>query len=596
MPALNLDAAFVHLNLGDAQGNAAYTGIDPYFDDLFLMAAEQRFLSVERVVSTEELVKSVPPQALLVNRMMVDTVVEAPNGAHFTTAEPDYRPRREVPAALRRGRRHPTRRGRSSSPPTCPAARPTTRPRCASSQTAGGTKAVSQVISVTRAEVCAVACAELFRDAGEIMVSPMTTMVSIGARLARLTFSPDILLTDGEARLLADTPAIGATAAIEGWMPFGRVFETLAWGRRHVVMGANQIDRFGNQNLSAFGPLQHPTRQMFGVRGAPGNTINHATSYWVGNHSKRVFGESVDIVSGIGWDKVDPDNPAFRFANVYRVVTNLGVFDFNGPDHQMRAVSLHPGVEPDQVAENTSFEVHGLDEAEDHPAAHRRRAAADPRGHRSEVAAGQRESRCDHELLRTPLTELVGIEHPVVQTGMGWVAGARLVSATANAGGLGILASATMTLDELADRGRQGQGRHRQAVRHQHPRRRRRRRRPRRPADPRRRQGRLVRAGAQAGTDRQAQRCRRRGDSVGRRGQARQEGRGLGRRRGDRAGRRGRRPHRPGRHHAAAAVGARRRRDTVCRSSPRAASSTAAAWPPRCPTAPPGSRWAPASC
>ena len=52
--------------------------------------------------------------------------------------------------------------------------------------------------------------------------------------------------------------------------------------------------------------------------------------------------------------------------------------------------------------------------------------------------------------LRTPLTELVGIEHPVVQTGMGWVAGARLVSATANAGGLGILASATMTIDELA--------------------------------------------------------------------------------------------------------------------------------------------------
>ena len=220
------------------------------------------------------------------------------------------------------------------------------------------------MISVTRAEVCAVACAELFRGAGEIMVSPMATMVSIGARLARLTFSPDILLTDGEARLLADTPAIGVVGAIEGWMPFGRVFETLAWGRRHVVMGANQIDRYGNQNLSAFGPLQHPTRQMFGVRGAPGNTINHATSYWVGNHSKRVFGDSVDIVSGIGWDKVDPDNPACRFVNVYRVVTNLGVFDFNGPDHQMRAVSLHPGVEPEHVAENTSFEVHGLGRAD----------------------------------------------------------------------------------------------------------------------------------------------------------------------------------------------------------------------------------------
>jgi len=219
------------------------------------------------------------------------------------------------------------------------------------------------VIEVSRAEVCVIACAELFRDAGEIMVSPMTTIVSIGARLARLTFSPDILLTDGEARLLADTPAIGAPGAIEGWMPFGRVFETLAWGRRHVVMGANQIDRYGNQNLSAFGPLQHPSRQMFGGRGAPGNTINHATSYWVGNHSKRVFCDAVDIVSGIGWDKVDPGNPAFRFTNVYRVVSNLGVFDFGGPGRTMRAVSLHPGVDPDEVAANTSFEVHDLDTA-----------------------------------------------------------------------------------------------------------------------------------------------------------------------------------------------------------------------------------------
>jgi acyl CoA:acetate/3-ketoacid CoA transferase beta subunit len=219
-------------------------------------------------------------------------------------------------------------------------------------------------MQVSRAEVCAVACAELFRDAGEIMVSPMTTMVSVGARLARLTFAPDILLSDGEAQLLADTPAIGGAGAVEGWMPFGRVFETLAWGRRHVVMGANQVDRYGNQNLSAFGPLQHPTRQMFGVRGAPGNTINHATSYWVGNHSARVFCDHVDVVSGIGWNKVDPANPAYRFVNVFRVVSNLGVFDFGGPDHSMRALSLHPGVESDEVRENTGFEVAGLSDAQ----------------------------------------------------------------------------------------------------------------------------------------------------------------------------------------------------------------------------------------
>lgn len=219
------------------------------------------------------------------------------------------------------------------------------------------------MIQVSRAEVCVVACAELFRGAGEIMVSPMTTVVSIGARLARLTFAPDILLTDGEAQLLADTPPIGVPGTVEGWMPFGRVFETLAWGRRHVVMGANQIDRYGNQNLSAFGPPQKPTRQMFGVRGAPGNSINHRTSYWVGNHSTRVFCDSVDVVSGIGWNKVDPDNPAYRFVDVYRVVSNLGVFDFGGPDHTMRAVSLHPGITPEQVRASTTFEVHDLDQA-----------------------------------------------------------------------------------------------------------------------------------------------------------------------------------------------------------------------------------------
>ena len=90
MPALNLDAALVHLNLGDKHGNAAYTGVDPYFDDLYCAAAEKRFVSVERVVETEELVKTVPLQNLILNRMMVDGVVEAPNGAHFTLAGDSY--------------------------------------------------------------------------------------------------------------------------------------------------------------------------------------------------------------------------------------------------------------------------------------------------------------------------------------------------------------------------------------------------------------------------------------------------------------------------------------------------------------------------
>jgi glutaconate CoA-transferase subunit A len=90
-PALTLDAAFVHLNRADARGNAQYLGPDPYFDDLFLgAAAERRFVSVERVVPTEDLAKEGPPQSLLVSRLSVDGVIEAPNGAHFTSCVPDY--------------------------------------------------------------------------------------------------------------------------------------------------------------------------------------------------------------------------------------------------------------------------------------------------------------------------------------------------------------------------------------------------------------------------------------------------------------------------------------------------------------------------
>jgi acyl CoA:acetate/3-ketoacid CoA transferase beta subunit len=219
------------------------------------------------------------------------------------------------------------------------------------------------ITEVTRAEYCAIACADIFSGAGEIMASPMATLPLIGARLARLTTEPDLLITDGEALIFADTPAVGAKAPIEGWMPFRKVFDVVASGRRHVVMGANQIDRHGNQNLSAFGPLQQPTRQMFGVRGAPGNTINHPTSYWVGKHTSRVFCDTVDIVSGVGYDQIDPENPAYRFHHLHRVVSNLGVFDFGGPDHTFRALSLHPGVTADQVADNTSFEVAGLADA-----------------------------------------------------------------------------------------------------------------------------------------------------------------------------------------------------------------------------------------
>jgi len=90
VPALTLDAAFVHMNRSDARGNAQFLGPDPYFDDIFLMAAKRRFVSTERIIETDDLLREGPVQTLRINRSMVDGVVETPHGAHFTSCEPDY--------------------------------------------------------------------------------------------------------------------------------------------------------------------------------------------------------------------------------------------------------------------------------------------------------------------------------------------------------------------------------------------------------------------------------------------------------------------------------------------------------------------------
>jgi acyl CoA:acetate/3-ketoacid CoA transferase beta subunit len=211
----------------------------------------------------------------------------------------------------------------------------------------------------TRAEVCAVACAEAWRGDGEILASPIGLIPTIGARLARATFAPDLLLSDGEAMLAAGTWAIGEPPpVIEGWIPYRAVFDVAWSGRRHVMMGPSQIDRYGNSNISAIGDFARPTVQLLGVRGAPGNTTHHPTSYWVPRHGKRVFVSTVDMVSGVGYDRAAAAGPAAsRFHEIRRVVSNLGVFDFGTPDHRMRVVSLHPGVTVADVADATGFDL-----------------------------------------------------------------------------------------------------------------------------------------------------------------------------------------------------------------------------------------------
>lgn len=214
-------------------------------------------------------------------------------------------------------------------------------------------------MTATRAEICVAACSDLFRDAGEIVVSPMGTIPSIGARLARLTHAPDIMFSDGEAFFLAGTsPLTSQAPVIEGWIPYRRVFDIIDWGGRHVVMGAAQLDRHGNQNLSAIGDLSQPKRQLLGSRGASGNTVNNRTSYWIARHSARVFVEQVDVVTGVGPRRAaETGTSASRFNDIHRIVTDLAVLDVNGPDQTVQLVSVHPGVSVADVQAVTGFDL-----------------------------------------------------------------------------------------------------------------------------------------------------------------------------------------------------------------------------------------------
>ena len=212
---------------------------------------------------------------------------------------------------------------------------------------------------VTLGEICVTAVADTFRGDGEIFASGMGTIPMLGARLARATFEPDLLVSDGEAFFVAnDLPVGGTDKEIEGWVPFRAVFDTHWSGRRHVVMGASQIDAFGNQNIANIGPWEKPKAQLLGVRGAPGNTINHTTSYFIGNHTSRAFVEKVDTVSGIGYDRAaEMSDWVKAHHEIRRVVTNLAVLDFASPDHRMRLASVHPGVSVDDVVAATGFEL-----------------------------------------------------------------------------------------------------------------------------------------------------------------------------------------------------------------------------------------------
>lgn len=217
---------------------------------------------------------------------------------------------------------------------------------------------MTEAEKATLAELLIAACSEAWRDNGEVLASGIGTIPRIAAGLAKLTHSPELLMTDGEAHLVEEPVPLGErTDRVSGWMPYSRVFDVVWRGARHAMVSPVQIDRWGQCNISVIGDYRQPKVQMLGVRGFPGNTINHANSMFVPRHGTRVFvnGE-VDMVGSAGYNPERwPPGVRRDFVDVRRVVTDLCVMDFGGPRRAVRVTSLHPGVDFDQVQEATGF-------------------------------------------------------------------------------------------------------------------------------------------------------------------------------------------------------------------------------------------------
>jgi glutaconate CoA-transferase subunit B len=209
------------------------------------------------------------------------------------------------------------------------------------------------------------AASDAWKNDGEVLATGITVIPRLAASLAMLTTNKDLMMTDSEAWLVSEPVPVGPRGSYqikkETWMGFARIFDNVWGGKRHAMIGPTQIDRFGQANLSCVGgTYQKPKSQMLGVRGLPGNSINHANSFFVPNHNKKVLVEGeCDMVSSIGYNPARlPKGYTLDDVDIRWIVTSLCVLDFSGPNKQISIRSLHPGVTTAQVQENTGFPLH----------------------------------------------------------------------------------------------------------------------------------------------------------------------------------------------------------------------------------------------
>ncbi|HEU5138811.1 MAG TPA: CoA-transferase [Bacillales bacterium] len=209
---------------------------------------------------------------------------------------------------------------------------------------------------------------------GEVLVSSVTAFGSLSAHLSKSRYAPDlaVLSTPESGMDVSPMPTLTLgqflTDAQHGVpLSMEEIFDAIFTDHFRIWINPAQIDRHGNTNISVIGDWQHPKVAMVGSRGIPEDT-SHLSQilYYVLKHDKRSVVDQVHFRSG-GGNGPERDESLGRHGAPSAVVTDLGVFDFSGPEGTMAIRSLHPGVTVEEVQEKTGFELNVPDLVEETP-------------------------------------------------------------------------------------------------------------------------------------------------------------------------------------------------------------------------------------
>lgn len=221
------------------------------------------------------------------------------------------------------------------------------------------------IVDYTFEEQMAAHIARSFGPDDDIVASAVTNTGLVGLSLAQKLYAPRLAFqmgAKGRNSLLSKVRfpfIIGKPPEefVESLTTIKDTFEFGFKGKWCMLMQPVQIDKFGNANLSQIGDKENPSRVFVGARGLPDNTTGgKKTFYVVPDHTKRVFVEKVDFISGVGFGPEREDG-TLQWGAPTLVFSNLGIFDFDEKTKCMRLKAVFKGVTVQQVIENTAFEL-----------------------------------------------------------------------------------------------------------------------------------------------------------------------------------------------------------------------------------------------